>query len=36
MMRPPLYRSLMERLGIHYLPDIHSIAIVLKGEKVKE
>jgi 3-oxoacyl-(acyl-carrier-protein) synthase len=32
----PLYRSLMERLGIHDLPDIHSIAIVLKGEKVKE
>ena len=32
----PLYRSLMERLGIHDLPDLHSIAIVLKGEKVKE
>ena len=28
----PLYRSLMERLGIHDLPDIHSIAIVLRNE----
>ena len=27
----PLYRSLMERLGIHDLPDIHSIAIVLSN-----
>ena len=32
----PLYRSLMERLGITGLPAIHSVAIVLKGEKVKE
>ena len=31
----PLYRSLMARLGIHDLPAIHSVAIVLKGEKVK-
>ena len=28
----PLYRSLMARLGIHDLPAIHSIAIVLRNE----
>ena len=28
----PLYRSLMERLGIHDLPSIHSIAIVLTNK----
>ena len=28
----PLYRSLMARLGIHDLPTIHSIAIVLRNE----
>ena len=32
----PLYRSLMARLGISDLPAIRSVAIVLKGEKVKE
>ncbi len=31
----PLYRSLMDRLGVTDLPSIHSIAIVLKGEEVK-
>ena len=29
----PLYRSLMERLGITGLPAIHSVAIVLRNEK---
>lgn len=29
----PLYRSLLERLGITGLPSIHSIAIVLRSEK---
>ena len=29
----PLYRSLMARLGIHDLPAIHSIAMVLRSEK---
>ena len=28
----PLYRSLMARLGIHDLPAIHSVAIVLRNE----
>ena len=31
----PLYRSLLERLGITGLPSIHSIAIVLRSEEVK-
>ena len=31
----PLYRALMDRLGVTDLPSIHSVAIVLKGEKVK-
>jgi len=29
----PLYRSLMARLGIHDLPAIHSIAMVLRSEE---
>ena len=29
----PLYRSLMERLGVTGLPSIHSVAIVLRSEK---
>ena len=28
----PLYRSLMDRLGVHDLPAVHSIAIVLCGK----
>ena len=31
----PLYRSLLERLGITGLPSIHSIAIVLRSEEAK-
>ena len=31
----PLYRSLMDRLGVTDLPSIHSLAIVLRSEECK-